>query len=125
MKKKTILAGCALGAVIALLADALVVLLIHNAWRIAQVFAGEYIGRVLHQLTESEITLPWLVSVACFAVIAAVWMLLRKCGKMRAVAVIVLAIACLAVTFLTTAVNDIPMHTALKALFALVSSGLL
>lgn len=125
MKRRTFLTGCALGAGIALLADALVVLLIHNVWRIAQALAGEYIGAVLHQLTESEITLPWLVSAVSFAVIADFWMFLRKYSKLRIIAVIVLALGCLVATFLTTAVNDIPMHTALKALLGLVRSGMI
>jgi len=125
VKKRMLITGCALGAGIALFADALVVLMIHNVWRIAQALAGEYIGAVLHQLTEAEITLPWLVSLAGFAVIAAVWMLLRNHRALRIVSVILLAFVCLAATFLTTAVNDVPMHIAIKALVALVRSGMI
>ena len=125
MCKRTILAGCALGVGVALLADGLVVLLIHNVWRVAQALAGDHIGAVLRQLTEAKITLPWLFSAAFALAIAAAWFAFRNIRGARIAAVTVAALACMAITFLTTAVNDIPMHIALKALLGLVNSGVL
>lgn len=97
--------------------------LLRQCGEIAENFAGEDIVRVLDQLHYAAIDVPAAAYLGCGALVMLLALLLRRQWLGAAIIALHLIIAGVALTFIYTKVNGVPVHTMLKIIVDYALSG--
>ena len=124
MKRMRWVFAVLLGVGIALAGGGLAVLAVRKCWLLAEKFAGAEAGAILKQLETADVRLSAAVLAGFGAVIALAAEAMRGRKGLRAVCIVMLALVCPAVAFLTMKVNSIPMRIALEVLSDVLRAGL-